>query len=126
MLHRARFYQRNCPIDSTRQRGSGVLSFGYTYHGSIIQQHISRVSQLATDRRIPQHRIDTLCIAGHRRSLEVLDELADAHQFTRKAELLLGRFEGRDAGLRMVCTVEVPGEEAREVLEGAKDFVAAD
>jgi hypothetical protein len=56
----------------------------------------------------------------------VLDELADAHQLTRKAELLFGCLEGRDAGLRMVCAVEVPGEEAREVLESTKDFVAAD
>jgi hypothetical protein len=104
----------------------GLLSPRYTYHGRIIQQHICCIPQLTANRRISQHRIHPLCIAGHGRSLEVLDELADAHQLAREAELLLGRLEGRDAGLGMVCAVEVPGEEAREVLEGAEDFVAAD
>jgi hypothetical protein len=56
----------------------------------------------------------------------VLDEFAHAQQLARGAELLLGRFEGGDGGLGAVGAVQVPGEEAREVLQRAQDLVAAD
>ena len=103
MLHPA-IHTLAC-IPHSRFEQKGLPSPRCTYHGSIIQQHIRRVPQLAANRRIPQHRIHPLCIAGYCRSLEVLDELADAHQLARETELLLGRLEGRDAGLRMVCAV---------------------
>jgi hypothetical protein len=56
----------------------------------------------------------------------VFHEFADTEEFAREAELFLCGFEGRDARLWVVGAVEIPGEEAGEVLEGAEDFVAAD
>lgn len=99
---------------------------GDTHHSGIVQQHVPRISELAPDGGIPQHRVHRLCVAGHGSSLEVLDKLAHAHQLPRQAELLLGRLEGRDRRLGMVGAVEVPGQEARKVLESPQDLVAAD
>jgi hypothetical protein len=56
----------------------------------------------------------------------MLHEFPDAHPFARRAQLLFRGFEWRDAGLGAVRAVEVPGEEAREVLERAQEFVASD
>ncbi len=56
----------------------------------------------------------------------MLDVLADAHELARQAELLLEGLEGRDAAGRRVGAVQVPGVEAREVLDGAQELVAAD
>jgi hypothetical protein len=80
----------------------------YTYHSSIIKNHIPRISQLSPNRRKPKHRIHALRIARDRRRLEVLHKLAHAHQLARQPELLLGRLEGRDGGLRVVGAVQVP------------------
>ena len=46
--------------------------------------------------------------------------------FDHAAEVLLDAIEDVDGGLRVVGAVEVPGEEAREVLDCAEGFVAAD
>jgi hypothetical protein len=56
----------------------------------------------------------------------VLDELAQPHKLSRRAELLLERLPGLNGRFRMVRAVQVPGEEAREVLEGSEELVAAD
>jgi hypothetical protein len=56
----------------------------------------------------------------------MLDKLADAHPFARGAELLFRSFKGRDGRGGAVRAVEVPCEEAGEVLQGAEDFVTAD
>jgi hypothetical protein len=56
----------------------------------------------------------------------VLHKLAHAHQLARRAELLLGGFKGRDGGGGAVGAVQIPGEEAREVLQCAEELVAAD
>lgn len=56
----------------------------------------------------------------------MLDEFPHAQQFARVAEGFLRGVEGRDGGERAVCAVQVPCEEAREVLDGAEEFVAAD
>lgn len=97
-----------------------------TYHTSIIKQHVESISKLPSHRRDPQDGVHGLCIAGDGRGPEVLDKLADAHQLARCAKRLLCRIERRDGALRPVGAVEVPGKEAREVLEGAEDLVAAD
>jgi hypothetical protein len=97
-----------------------------THHTNIIQQHIRRIPKLPTHCRRPQHGIHTLRIARDCRGAEVLHEFPDAHPFARRAQLLFRGFERRDAGLRAVRAVEVPGEEAREVLERAQEFVASD
>jgi hypothetical protein len=107
---------------SSRDRDRVVM----TYDAEIIQQHIPRIPQLSPNRRKPQHRIHALCIARNSRSAEMLDELAHAHQLARRAELLFRGFERGDAGCGAVGAVQVPGEEAREVLQSAEHFVAAD
>ena len=56
----------------------------------------------------------------------MLDVLADAHELSRKPELLLDGFEGRDGRWQGVGPEEVPGIEAGEVLDCAEDLVAAD
>lgn len=56
----------------------------------------------------------------------MLDVLADAHELAREAELLLEGLEGRDGRGQRVGAVQVPGVEAREVLDCAEELVAAD
>ena len=56
----------------------------------------------------------------------MLDELAHAHQLARRAERLLGRFIRGDGQRGSVGAVQVPGEEAGDVLVGAEYFVASD
>jgi hypothetical protein len=56
----------------------------------------------------------------------VLDEFCEAHGFAHGAEVLFHIAEGVDGGLRVVCAQRVPGQEAREVLDCAEGFVAAD
>ena len=56
----------------------------------------------------------------------MLDELSDAHDFAREPELLLDCLEGGDLAGCAICAVQVPGVEAREVLEGSEELVAAD
>ena len=80
----------------------------YTYHASIIAKHVQSIAQLASHSRKPQHGIHALRIAGHGRSLEVLDKLAHAHQLARGAERLLGRIKGRDGRRGPVGAVKVP------------------
>jgi hypothetical protein len=56
----------------------------------------------------------------------MLNKFPDAQYFAREPELLLCGFKGRDRGRGVVGAVQVPGEEAGEVLERAEDFVATD
>lgn len=56
----------------------------------------------------------------------MLDPLADTQDLARRAELLLHGVVGVDGRLGTVGAVQVPGVEAREVLQGAEDFVTAD
>ena len=98
----------------------------WTHHASIVTEHVERISQLSSYGCEPQYGIHALGIAGYSRGAEVLDELAHAHQLARRAECLLGRFirgYGRRGSVR---AVQVPGEEAGEVLESAEDFVPSD
>jgi hypothetical protein len=97
-----------------------------THHNRIIGEQIARIPELPPHGRVPQHGIHALRIARDGRRLEVLHELAHAHQLTREAELLLCRLEGRDRRGGVVRAVQVPCQEAREVLEGSEGLVAAD
>ena len=56
----------------------------------------------------------------------MLDELAQAQDFTRCAELFLRRLEWLNRCLRVVGAEEVPCVEAGEVLDGSEELVAAD
>lgn len=56
----------------------------------------------------------------------MLDELADAQDLARRAELLLHGVVGVDGRLGAVGAVQVPGVETREVLQRAEDLIAAD
>lgn len=56
----------------------------------------------------------------------MFDEFADSEDFTRCAELLFDGVERVDGGLGPVCSVQIPGVESGEVLEGSEDLVAAD
>ena len=56
----------------------------------------------------------------------MLDVLPDAQQFPAQPELLLDGVEGRDRRWQRVRTEQVPGVEAREVLQCAQEFVAPD
>lgn len=97
-----------------------------TYHAGVIAKHVKGIAKLSPDCREPQHGIHALRIACDSRSAKVLDKLAHAHQLASRAECLLGGLKGRDTGLRAVGTVQVPGEEAGEILQCAQYFVAAD
>lgn len=56
----------------------------------------------------------------------MLDELAQAQQLARHAEVLLDRIVLGDLGLRVVGAVQVPRVEARPVLQRAQELVATD
>jgi hypothetical protein len=106
----------NCyPIFASQSLETGYVGAD-TYNTNIIQKHIRRISELPSDRRTPQHGVHALRIARDGRSAEMLDKLADAHPFARGAELLFRGFKGRDGGRGAVRAVEVPREEAGEVL----------
>ena len=122
--------------DGCRVELGGLLAFlicrvlccqgAWTHHASIVTKHVECVSQLSSYGCEPQYWIHALGIAGYSRGAEVLDELAHAHQLARRAECLLGRFirgYGRRGSVR---AVQVPGEEAGEVLEGTEHLVASD
>ncbi len=55
----------------------------------------------------------------------MLDVLADAHELSGEPKLLLDGLEGSNFPRGTVRTEEIPGVEAREVLDCAKEFVAA-
>lgn len=97
-----------------------------THHTCIVQQHVKCITQLSAYGSEPQHGVHGFGIACDSGGAEVLDKLADTHQLARRAELLLGRLIRRDGGLWAVRAVEIPCEEAREVLKGTQDLVAAD
>jgi hypothetical protein len=61
-----------------------------------------------------------------RRRLEVLDKLSEPHHFSHEGEVLLDRLIRGDGRRGIVGSVQVPGVEAREVLERAEELVAAD
>lgn len=96
--------------------GGELLDARGVERARVVAQHVAGIAQLAAHGGVAQHGVHGHGVRGYGRGFEVLDELADAHQLAGQAELLLGRFKGRDGGRGVVCAVEVPGEEAREVL----------
>lgn len=95
--------------------------------GDGVEGQVAGVAELATDGQVAQDGVDgALVLQGDGGSLEVLDELADAHDLARGAELLLDGIVGVDGGLRAVGAVQVPGVEAGEVLQGTEKLVTTD
>ena len=83
-------------------------------------------SELAADGQVLDDGVGGVSVGGDGGEFEVLDELCQAHGLAHAAEVLLDAIEDVDGGLRVVGAVEVPGEEAREVLDCAEGLVAAD
>ncbi len=123
------------------------LSVGYLWHRAIsmhqrwargrrrsrttnicdrIKAQVYRVAQLPAYSAILQHWVHGLAISRNGGSLEVLDILADAQGFSSEAELLLDGFVRGDDSRRVIRSEEVPGVEAREVLEGTEELIATD
>jgi hypothetical protein len=94
--------------------------------GHVVEQHVESVAQLATYSQILNDGVGGVGVGGDGGQLEVLDEFGQAHSLADAAEVLLDAIEDVDGGLRVVGAVEVPGEEAREVLDCAEGLVAAD
>lgn len=92
-----------------------------------VEGQVTGVTQLATDGQVAEHGVEwALVVNDGGGGLEVLDELADTHDLSRCAELLLDGVEGFDGGLGTVGAEEVPGVEAGEVLQGTHDLVTTD
>lgn len=56
----------------------------------------------------------------------MFDILAETQRFAGESELLFDGFEGSDEAGWSVGSEEIPGVEAREVLEGTEELVTAD
>lgn len=56
----------------------------------------------------------------------MLDKLAQTHGFAHGAEVLFDGIVDGDGRRGVVGAVEIPGEEAGEVLECSEDFVTTD
>lgn len=87
---------------------------------------VESVAELTADGQEAQDWVQGAAVGCRGGGAEVLDKLAEAEGFADEAEV---RFEGGeevDGCLGVVCSEEVPGEEAGEVLDGAEGFVAAD
>jgi hypothetical protein len=94
--------------------------------GHVVEQHVESVAELATYGQVLDDGVGGVGVGGDGGEFEVLDELCQAHGLAHATEVLLDAIEDVDGGLRVVGAVEVPGEEAREVLDCAEGLVAAD
>lgn len=96
-------------------------------NGDRVEGQVSSVTELATDSQVAEDRVDGgLVVESEAGGLEVLDELADTHDLACRAKLLLHRIVRVNSRLRSVRAVQVPGVEAREVLQGTEELVATD
>ena len=91
-----------------------------------IERQISGVANLPANGGVPHNGVHNFGVGGDGGCADVLNVLAEAHDFTYEAELLLDGIPGGDLGVGAVGAEEVPGVEAGEVLEGAEELVAAD
>jgi hypothetical protein len=112
------------PSNSLRIRGRPDASS--IQERSRIKRQVRTVPELASDRGILEHRVEILAVGCDLGALEVLDVLAEAHGLARESELLLDSLEGLDGRGGGIGAVQVPRVEAREVLDGAEELVAAD
>ena len=99
---------------------------GGVEYGAGVAGEVARVAELAADGGVAQDGVAALGVGGEGGGLEVLNVLADAHEFADEAKLLLGGGPGGDGGGGAVGAGEVPGVEAGKVLDRAEDLVAAD
>lgn len=108
-------------------RGGGeLLDARHVGVGHVVEEHVEGVAELAADGQVLDDGVGGVGVRGDGGELEVLDELCQAHGLADAAEVLLDAIEDVDGGLRVVGAVEVPREEAREVLDCAEGLVAAD
>lgn len=54
----------------------------------------------------------------------MLDILTEAESFSGESELLFDGFEGSDEARWIVCSEEIPGVEAGEVLESTEELIS--
>ena len=106
--------------------GRELLDACHVRVGHVVEQHVESVAELAADGQVLDDGVGGVGVGGDGGEFEVLDELCQAHGLAHAAEVLLDAIEDVDGGLRVVGAVEVPGEEAREVLDCAEGLVAAD
>lgn len=92
-----------------------------------VEGQVADIAQLAADGKVAQDRIgNVLVVQSDQGGLQVLGKLPDAQYSAGGAKLLLHGIVGVDGRLRLVQTVQVPGIEAREVLDRAEHLVARD
>ena len=97
-----------------------------THVGAHVQRQVGRVAQLAPHGAVLEHGVELLGVGRHGRGLGVLDVLAQPQRAPHQAELPLDGAPRRDARARRVGAQQVPGVEAREVLDRAQELVATD
>lgn len=81
---------------------------------------------MSSNGEIFEDRVEGLGVGSDGSGLEVLDELPEAEGFASGAKRLFDLFDLVDGSLGVVGAVEVPSEEAGEVLDCAESLVAAD
>lgn len=94
--------------------------------GQGVQAHVEGVTELPADGAEADDGVHGCGVGGGGGGAEVLDELTQAHGLAHAAHVLLQLLEEVDARLRVIGPVEVPCQEARQVLDRAEDLVATD
>jgi hypothetical protein len=95
-----------------------------TYECSHIQRQVDTIAKLSSYSAVLEHWIHCRRVRRDRSRLEVLHVLANAHCFSRNAELLLDGIPWCNGACDCVCSEKVPGVETRKKLDGSKDLVA--
>lgn len=95
-------------------------------NSSGIASQVTGITQLATDRGVPQDGVHGFGVACGGGGLEVLDKLASAEDLAHEAELLLEGVPRGDLVRGAVGAEEVPGVEAGKILQDAHELVATE
>lgn len=92
----------------------------------VVHEHVASVPELPTHGQILQYRVHRFRVGGQRGRLEVLDELAESQAFTHTSKVVLECREDLDRSLRVVGAIDIPGQEAGEILDCTEGLVATD